>query len=153
MNYICKIYIMLIANLKKYNLKSFYVINMQEGSNKNQLDNVNSRLGFYLVLNYYERFIICCSSMYILHNLFYVLYLYVWMCKQCCPNSKSQSTLKTDQWSAWKCHVWRHRNTSKRRIATRPSWKGNQPLNIKTAVERPSLKLGLPNSRWSLYYS
>ncbi len=29
-----------------------------------------------------------------------------------------------------------------RRIATR-SWKGNQPLNIKTAVERPILKLEL----------
>ena len=32
----------------------------------------------------------------------------------------------------------------KRRIATR-SGKGNQPLNIKTAVEWPILKLGLPN--------
>ena len=30
----------------------------------------------------------------------------------------------------------------KRRIATR-SWKGNQPLNIKTAVGRPILKLGV----------
>ena len=28
---------------------------------------------------------------------------------------------------------------------------GNQPLNIKTAVERPILKLGLPNCRWSFY--
>ncbi len=27
------------------------------------------------------------------------------------------------------------------------SGKGNQPLNIKTAVERPILKLGLPNFR------
>ena len=36
----------------------------------------------------------------------------------------------------------------KRRIATR-SGKGNQPLNIKTAAERPILKLGLPNFRWS----
>jgi len=40
----------------------------------------------------------------------------------------------------------------KRRITTR-SEKGNQPLNIKTAVERPILKLGLPNFRWSLYFS
>ena len=32
----------------------------------------------------------------------------------------------------------------KRRIATR-SGKGNQPLNIKIAAERPILKLGLPN--------
>ena len=39
----------------------------------------------------------------------------------------------------------------KRRIATR-SGKGNQPLNIKTAVERPILKLGLPNFRWSSYF-
>ncbi len=38
-----------------------------------------------------------------------------------------------------------------RRIATR-SGKGNQPLNIKTAVERPILKLGLPNFRWSFYF-
>ena len=35
----------------------------------------------------------------------------------------------------------------KRRIATR-SGIGNQPLNIKTAVEQPILKLGLPNIRW-----
>ncbi len=34
----------------------------------------------------------------------------------------------------------------KRGIATR-SKKGKQPLNIKTAVERPILKLGLPNFR------
>ncbi len=34
----------------------------------------------------------------------------------------------------------------KRRIATR-SGKGNQPLNIETAIERPILKLGLPNFR------
>ena len=34
----------------------------------------------------------------------------------------------------------------KRRIATR-SGKGTQPLNIKIAVARPILKLGLPNSR------
>ena len=33
------------------------------------------------------------------------------------------------------------------RYATR-SGKGNQPLNIKTAVERPILKLGLPNFIW-----
>ncbi len=32
----------------------------------------------------------------------------------------------------------------KSRIAS-TSGKGNQPLNIKTAVERPILKLGLPN--------
>ena len=36
----------------------------------------------------------------------------------------------------------------KRSIAMR-SGKGNQPLNIKTAVERPIVKLGLPNFRWS----
>ena len=34
----------------------------------------------------------------------------------------------------------------KRRIATR-SGKGNQQLNIKTAVDQPILKLGLPNFR------
>ena len=34
----------------------------------------------------------------------------------------------------------------KRRIATR-SVKGNQPLNIKTAVEQPISNLGLPNFR------
>ena len=39
----------------------------------------------------------------------------------------------------------------KRRIASR-SGKGNQPLNIKTAVELPLLKLGLPNFRWSFYF-
>ncbi len=30
--------------------------------------------------------------------------------------------------------------------------KGNQPLNIKTAVEQPILKLGLPNFMWSFYF-
>ncbi len=39
----------------------------------------------------------------------------------------------------------------KRRIATR-SGKGKQPLNIKTAVERPILKLGLPNFSKSFYF-
>ncbi len=39
----------------------------------------------------------------------------------------------------------------KRRITTR-SWKGNQLLNIETAAERPILKLGLPNFRWSFYF-
>ncbi len=39
----------------------------------------------------------------------------------------------------------------KRRYATR-SGKRNQPLNIKAAVERPILKLGLPNFRWSFYF-
>ena len=39
----------------------------------------------------------------------------------------------------------------KRRIATR-SGKGNQLLNIKIAVERQILKLGLPNIRWSFYF-
>ncbi len=39
----------------------------------------------------------------------------------------------------------------KRRDATR-SGKGNQPLNIKKAVERSILKLGLPNFRWSIYF-
>ncbi len=38
----------------------------------------------------------------------------------------------------------------KRRIATR-SGKGNQQLNMKTSIERPILKLGLPNFRWSFY--
>ncbi len=39
-----------------------------------------------------------------------------------------------------------------RRDATR-SRKGNQPLNIKTAVvERPISKLGLTNFRWSFYF-
>ena len=38
----------------------------------------------------------------------------------------------------------------KRRIAT-SSWKGNQPLNIKTSVERPILKLGLSNFNWSFF--
>ncbi len=38
----------------------------------------------------------------------------------------------------------------KRRIATR-SGKGNQSINIKTAVERPVLKLGLPNFSWSFF--
>ena len=38
-----------------------------------------------------------------------------------------------------------------RRIATR-SGKGNQPLNNKTAVERPISKLGLPNFRCSFYF-
>ena len=37
------------------------------------------------------------------------------------------------------------------RIVTR-SGKGNQPLNIKTAVEMPILKLRLPNFRWSFYF-
>ena len=32
------------------------------------------------------------------------------------------------------------------------SGKVNQPLNIKTAVERPILKLGLPSFRWSFYF-
>ncbi len=39
----------------------------------------------------------------------------------------------------------------KLRLKTR-SWKGNQPLNIKTAEERPILKLGLPNFRWRFYF-
>ncbi len=38
-----------------------------------------------------------------------------------------------------------------RRIVTR-SGKGNQPLNIKTVVEWPILKLGLPNFRWRFYF-
>ena len=38
----------------------------------------------------------------------------------------------------------------KRRIAT--SWKGNQPLNIKTAVELPILKLGLKLFRLSFHF-
>ncbi len=36
----------------------------------------------------------------------------------------------------------------KSRIATR-SGKGNQPLNIKTAVVWPISKLGYPNFRWN----
>ena len=39
----------------------------------------------------------------------------------------------------------------KRSYATR-SGKGNQPLNIKTAVQRPILKLGLLNFKWSFYF-
>ena len=39
----------------------------------------------------------------------------------------------------------------KRRIETR-SGKGNQPLNIKTAIERPILKLRYPNFRKSFYF-
>ncbi len=39
----------------------------------------------------------------------------------------------------------------KRRDTTR-SGKGNQPLNIKTAVEWPILKLGLPNFRCIFYF-
>ncbi len=39
----------------------------------------------------------------------------------------------------------------KRRTATR-SGRGNQPLNIKTAVGRPILKLGLPKFMWSFYF-
>ena len=38
-----------------------------------------------------------------------------------------------------------------RRIATR-SWKGNQPINIRTAVKWPILKLELPNFRWSFNF-
>ena len=38
------------------------------------------------------------------------------------------------------------------KIATR-SGKGNQPLNIKTAREWPILKLGLPNFKWSFYFT
>ncbi len=50
--------------------------------------------------------------------------------------------------SAGKCH----KNTSKIWIATR-SWIGNQLLYNKTAVELPIRKLGLPNFRWSLYFT
>ena len=39
----------------------------------------------------------------------------------------------------------------KRRIATR-SGKGKQPLNIKTAVDLPILKVGLPNFRLIFYF-
>ena len=39
----------------------------------------------------------------------------------------------------------------KSRITTR-SGKRNQPLNIKTAVEMPILKLGLPHFSWSFYF-
>ncbi len=39
----------------------------------------------------------------------------------------------------------------KRSIVTR-SGKGNKPLNIKTDVELPTLKLGLPNFRLSFYF-
>ena len=39
----------------------------------------------------------------------------------------------------------------KRKIATR-SRKGNRPLDIKTAVERPILKLGLPDFIWSFNF-
>ena len=40
----------------------------------------------------------------------------------------------------------------KRSIAMK-SGKGNQPRNIKTAVELPILKLGLPNFKWSFYFN
>ncbi len=40
----------------------------------------------------------------------------------------------------------------KRRDETR-SRKGNQPLNIKTVVERPILKLGLTNFWWRFYFT
>ena len=40
----------------------------------------------------------------------------------------------------------------KRRIAMRIG-KGNQLLNIKTAMERPILNLGLPNFRWGFYFT
>ncbi len=40
----------------------------------------------------------------------------------------------------------------KRREATR-NGRGNQPLFIKTAVERPILKLGLLNFGWSFYFT
>ena len=46
--------------------------------------------------------------------------------------------------SGGKCHVRRHKNMSKKKDCNE-KWKGNQPLNIKTAVERPILKLALPN--------
>ena len=39
-----------------------------------------------------------------------------------------------------------------KRIATR-SGKGNQPLNIKTAVEWPILELNLTNFRWRFYFT
>ncbi len=38
----------------------------------------------------------------------------------------------------------------KRRLATR-SGKGNQQLYIKTAIERPILRLGYPNVMWNFY--
>ena len=38
----------------------------------------------------------------------------------------------------------------KRRIATK-SGKRNQPLNIKTAVKRPILEIGLTNFMWSFF--
>ncbi len=53
--------------------------------------------------------------------------------------------------SAGKCCVWRHKNSSKNKDYNE-KWKGNQPLNIKTAVELPIIKLGLPNFRWRFYY-
>ena len=53
--------------------------------------------------------------------------------------------------SAGKCHVWRNNNTSKKQDINE-EWEENQSLNIKTAVERPILKLGLPNFRWSFYF-
>ena len=61
-------------------------------------------------------------------------------------------SLDTHLGSAGKCHVCDVLKIRlKRRIATR-SGKGNQPLNIKTDVERPILNLGLPNFRWSFYF-
>ncbi len=69
----------------------------------------------------------------------------------------STTPTSTEAWhvvkvgSAGKCHMWRHKIRLKRRIATK-SGNGNQPLNIKTTVELPISKLGLPNFRWSFYF-
>ena len=53
--------------------------------------------------------------------------------------------LRCKMWKRWKVAcVTSSKILLKRRIATR-SGKGNQPLDIKTAVELPIFKLGLPN--------
>ena len=51
--------------------------------------------------------------------------------------------------SVGKCDIIKIR--IERRFATR-SGEGNQPLNITTAVERPILKLGLPNFYMELLF-
>ncbi len=60
-----------------------------------------------------------------------------------CTIRKYKEVLESVMYDIIKIHI-------KRRIATR-SGKGNQPLIIKTAVERPIVKLGLPNLRWSFH--
>ncbi len=65
-------------------------------------------------------------------------------------NNNTKSYLFHDALESVMCDVIKIR--LKRRIAAR-SGEGNQPLNIKTAVERPIiLKLRLPNFMWGFYF-